>query len=544
MSAAAFSTRFGNGAATARVRLAWWLAPLALFAVALALRVAAGALVRFPMTEGSAYYVAVARNLAQGRGLVVDAMWSYATPPLTLPRPAFELWQPLASLIAALPMPLLGTGYGTAQVAFALLGAALAPLAWYIARDFAARLELPPARAKMVALGAGLLAAVTGPLVLSAAIPDSTLPFTVAAVGACAVVPSALAGGRRAIIGLGVLLGLAYLTRMEAVYLGLAFVVLGRAARITWRDLLARGAASAVVGAFIAAPWWLRNVSVFGTPLPGQVLDNVFLTRNEQIFAWHDQPTLDGFLGQGAATLVSNILEAFRHDLVDVLFVPAAVVAVAGVAVLVLGRRERSALRGTALGALLIYGGIALVVTSSIFPVATLWGTFEHAAGPLIVALAVLAAAGGDAVVARVRQWRSWPRANAWLAPAALVALALPLTLFQVTGAAMQARAEQIRFEAIAQTVPSALAGAGVAAAAPLVTDRPVWLSDALHVPTLALPDEAPSDVLDLARTFGAQAIVIVEERGPYPAALEGDTCFVQAGPSPAHVFVIAEACR
>src|SRR5206468_9210464 len=69
--------------------LARLAAPLAVFAVALAARAATAASISFPIPEGSAYYVAAARNLATGRGLVVDVLWSYATPPLQVPRPAF-----------------------------------------------------------------------------------------------------------------------------------------------------------------------------------------------------------------------------------------------------------------------------------------------------------------------------------------------------------------------------------------------------------------------------------------------------------------------
>ena len=36
-----------------------------------------------------------ARNLLEGRGLVSDALWSFQTPPLVFPRPAFEVWLPL-----------------------------------------------------------------------------------------------------------------------------------------------------------------------------------------------------------------------------------------------------------------------------------------------------------------------------------------------------------------------------------------------------------------------------------------------------------------
>ena len=37
----------------------------------------------------------VARNVVEGRGLVSDAIWSFQTPPLQFPRPAFEVWLPL-----------------------------------------------------------------------------------------------------------------------------------------------------------------------------------------------------------------------------------------------------------------------------------------------------------------------------------------------------------------------------------------------------------------------------------------------------------------
>lgn len=536
--------------ATARPRaraltLAAWATPVALFVAAFVVRIVAASRVGFPVSEGSAYYIEVASNVGSGRGLVIDSIWSYTTPPLTFPRPAFELWQPLASLLMAVPMAVVRDPLLAAQLAFAVLGAVLAPLGWYVARDLARRLSLPPGRAVTVSVGAGLLTAVAGPLVFSAAVPDSTLPFTVAAVAACAAMPPALAGRRGGVVVLGVLVGVAYLARLEGIHLAVAFVAVGLSARVALRPLLARGLAVAAVAALVASPWWLRNLNVFGTPLPTQATDNAFLTSNEQIFAWLDRPSLDGFLAQGPATIVANIVDAFRHDVVDVLIVPAAVVTLFGALTLWAGRRRAGALRGSPLAALLVLGTTALVVTSVVFPVATLWGTFEHAAGPLLVGLCVLAAAGADAFVARLRQWRNWPRSNAWLAPAALVALTVPLTLLQVGGAAGQARAEQARFEALGLSVPGALDAAGISRSVPVISDRPVWVSQKLEMPTLALPAEPVESVLDLARAFGARAVLVVEERGPYPAAFTTHPCFGRVDGVPdASLFAIAEACR
>jgi hypothetical protein len=80
------------------------LTAVGLFAVSLVIRIAAASLVVFPIPEDTAYYVSVSKHLVEGRGLVADAIWSYQTPPLVFPRPAFEVWLPLPSYLAALPM--------------------------------------------------------------------------------------------------------------------------------------------------------------------------------------------------------------------------------------------------------------------------------------------------------------------------------------------------------------------------------------------------------------------------------------------------------
>ncbi len=531
-----------------------WAVPVALYCIAAATQLATVVAVRFPLTEGSAYYVAVARNLVAGRGLVVDAIWSYATPPLVLPRPAFELWQPLASALAAIPMAALGPSFVAAQLAFALVGAALAPLAWLVAREAARYLDLPARRGAWTAIGAGLLTAVSGPLLLAGAVPDSTLPFAVLGVGACLMMPAASSGDRRALLALGIVLGLAYLTRMEAIYLGLTFVGVTLAANAPVRQLLVRVAAVAAAAALVAVPWWLRNLDVFGTPFPTQIRDNLWLTSNEQIFAYLERPTFAAFAAQGPLSIAANIVAGLAYQLVDVLLVPGGPAILIGLAAVVVGSgtalrrrssRPRAALR-TPLGALLLFGSITFVVTAVLFPIATLWGTFQHAAGPLLVGLIVAAVIGGDLFVDRIGRWRSWQRNNAWLAPAALIALTLPITLVQVTGAAGQAADESRSVNQVASSLPAVREAAGVPSTAPVVTNRPIWLSDALTVPTLALPPEPASNVLELARAFGARTVVVFDV---FPTPLldgEPNSCFdphnTDAG-GDVHVFTIAEEC-
>jgi len=525
---------------------------IGLYTLAFVVRSLTMVAISFPLTEGSAYYVAVARNLAAGRGLAIDAIWSYATPPLVLPRPAFELWQPLASFVAAVPMTVLGSSFAMAQFGSLFVGALIAPLTWLVARDAAHRLELTERRTWFVSVGAGAVAAIAGPFLLAAAVPDSSMTFTVLAVAACLLMPAASGGDRRAVLGLGIVLGLVYLTRFEAIWLGLTFVallVLTRPAGASWRPAIDRIAGVAATAALVAIPWWLRNFATFGSPFPGQIADNVFLTRNEQIYAYLDRPSLSGFLSQGLPTIVANVTAAFWHDFVDVLLVPAAPVVIVGGLTLVVAawrrRRLPAATWTSPLVMLLASGVLTFVATSVLFPVATQWGTFEHAAGPLLVGLTVAAVLGADAFVAWLVRRRHWQRENGWMAPAALIALMLPLALLQWSSAAHEAQADHRTIASLAEKLPAMLAAAGVDPAAPIITDRPIWLSDATGRPTLALSDEPVDTLLALAARFGAGSVVVVEQRGGYPDDLQrnASACFKQLSVDGAAVFAIDGGC-
>ena len=147
------------------------------------MRLWAAAQVPFAIPEDTAYYWGVARNLAEGRGVVSDAIWSYATEardPVTgafgfsFPRAAFEIWLPLPSLVGLFPMLVAGsTAYGLTLPVAVLLGALVPVVTWRIAADVADERALGVERARTLAVGAGLVAAVSLPLVLTSAHLDS-----------------------------------------------------------------------------------------------------------------------------------------------------------------------------------------------------------------------------------------------------------------------------------------------------------------------------------------------------------------------------------
>lgn len=505
-----------------------WLSAAAVFAVALVVRVVAAAAVGFPVPEDTAYYAGVARNLAEGRGFISDALWSYHTQPLIVPRAAFEIWMPLPSLLEAIPVFLAGAAnwFRAAQVVSVLAGSAVAVMAWRLGADVAAEMGLPVGRARTMGVGTGLVAAVLGPLVIYSALPDSTALFAALSLAACLLMTRiaarevargagagesgaaareagpATARFDRRLIALGLLLGLAALTRSEAIWLGLAW------AAVVWfctagsrRRRAALIAVPALVAILVFVPWAVRDWLVFGSPLPGQTISNTLFVHYTDVFAFRDQPTLTHFLAQGPVALGGIYLAGITHDLFSVLLIPAFPVGLVGLLALPWVWRHR-ALRPLAVASLFTF-----VVTSLAFPVATQAGTYLHSAGSAFVLLAVSCLVFLDKLVVQIGKLRHWTRPVAWLGPAFAIAAIGPLCFISITGIAGQANYTQARYDAL----PAAMARMGVplTGSAPVITDNPIWLSEAARVPALALPEESPESVLALARQFGAKLLIV-----------------------------------
>ena len=509
-----------------------WISAAAIFLVALAIRVVAASTVVFPKPEDTAYYVGVARNLVEGHGLVSDALWSYQTPPLRFPRPAFEVWLPLPTLLAALPMAVLGATFRASQLVPVLAGSIVAVLAWRLAADVAAERSLPPGRARTLALGAGLTAAAYLPLVLHSTLLDSTIPFTALALGACLLMSRIVGdvrGARRRdprLIGLGLLIGLAALTRNEAAWLALAWVLIAwRAAGATRGERVRLIGVVGVVAFAIFAPWAYRDWVVFGNPLPGQALANALSVTGTDIFAWNDPPTVSRYLAVGPARLVEMRLGGITHNLFNVLVYLGIPISIIGLLALPWTGRAR------ALRPVLVVSLLTFAVTSLAFPVATTWGTFLHAAGPAHVLIIVSSVLALDGAIAAVGRRRGWSRPVAWLGPALTIFAAVMFTAAILPTFGSGSEGTRRQYEALGRQLTAA--GLPPERMGPVITNFPIWWAEAYRGQGLALPDERPADVLDLANHFGARYLVLFGDgHGAGPSALAaggpGADCFTE----------------
>ncbi|HLY15539.1 MAG TPA: hypothetical protein VKR24_14420, partial [Candidatus Limnocylindrales bacterium] len=254
---------------------------------------------------------------------------------------------------------------------------------------------------------------------------------------------------------------------------------------------------------------------VFGNPLPGQAAANALSVTGFDIFAWNDPPTLSRYLAVGVGTLIQMRIDGFTHNLFNVLLLPSIPIGLIGVL------RLPWIVRIRALRPLLVVALITFWVTTLVFPVATTWGTFLHAAGAVHVLLIVACLLALDALFVRVSAFRGWTKEVAWLGATLTVAMAVLFSLTLV-GYGTQSSGVATRYQAL----QAQMAGIGQPldqAAGPVISDSPIWLAYATGIHTLALPDEPPTSVVDLAAHFpGTHYLVISDDHGSWPAVLSG----------------------
>ena len=296
----------------------------------------------FPTPEDTAYYYGVARNVVEGRGLVSDAIWSFQTPPLVFPRPAFEVWLPLPTLLALIPMAILGTDFHAAQVTTVLLGSLVPVLAWPDRGRPRRRLRAPGRSGRTLAISSGLTAAVSLPLLLHGVLPvrrpvhglrPRGLHVMVGSSAGAAPGPSTHGSSNLAWAG-GDLPQRGRLARPDTDrrLVGLAPDVGIGAPRSSGSSGSRRSSASRPQP--VARPDWI----VFGSPLPGGATTNALSITGFDIFAYADPPTLSRYLAQGPAFMISSRVDGFIHNLFSVLLVPSFPVGVVGLVSLVVVR--------------------------------------------------------------------------------------------------------------------------------------------------------------------------------------------------------------
>ncbi len=441
------------------------------------------------------YHLNAANRLAAGQGLTDSYLWTYIGAPESLPAPSHLYWMPLTSLTAAIGMTLLNApgDYAAAQWPFALMFAGTGWIGFWLG----GRLGGTSRHAWI----AGLLTLFSGFFTRFWGAIDTFAPY--ALVGSLCLVFMALstqATSRRHYTYLalsGLTAGLAHLTRADGLLLLMvAWVV------ILWPFGVGRSLRVRLLGLFVVTaaylmtmlPWFARNISVIGSPLPLGGTQAIWFTEYDDLFNYPPVASLSTLLAEGAA--FSSRWEAFRQNLGTFFAVEGLVIMTPLMLIGFWRRRHESFLRGFWLYAL----GLHLAMTL-IFPYPGYRGGLFHSAAALVPWWAALGVAGLDDCIDWIARRRRWNAQTAKiLFSAVLVTVAIFLSLFSALPNRVPPLKTPPLYDALLDTVPRD---------SRIMINDPAQLYYFTGLGGVVLPNEVPEIILDIARQYDVDYLLI-----------------------------------
>ena len=486
--------------------------PVAVFILAIGVRLPVWRLVTYPGWGDYAFYYTVALNLVSGRGFVIDYIWHFWNQPASLTHYSNDYWLPLTSVIMSAFMVVLGPSLSAAVVASMVFGVALGVLAYVVAWR--------RTRALAVALTAMLLTVFNSSLFTYSLITDTPVFYAFFAGWALFLMAEGVRATREApryLVGAALMAALASMTRQDGVLLllplSLAAWWSGHQGR--WRRL------ALVWGIYVVGmvPLWTLNTYYTGQPMAGSAMTTIFFRDYGDMYAYGRQINWEYYWSWGVSNIVRSKAYALAfnartlYNHLPSLFWAWIVVGWVGCWLY----RRRSAIHHSlctwdvylwAMGFLaLLYGVYSVVFT---FP--GIQGGFLRSSMVVIPFLMVFIA---ETIYRHVH-----PRWAAWV----FVAVAVVLTAYHsYTAARFTILSNGRAGEALAQLVPLLEAAGYARDEVVLMTIAPWETHVATGFRTVQIPTEDRDTIYQVARRYGVTHLLLPARRDRFQSLYEGE---------------------
>ncbi len=498
----------------------------AIFAlIALVVAVVIAHLIAAPGYTDVYYHFNAATRMASGQGLTDAYVWTYIGAQDHLPMVSHLYWMPLTSVIAGLSMSLFNAAgnYTVAQLPFILMFTLTACVGFWLGWRIGGR--------SRHAWVAGLLTLFSGFYTKFWGEIDTFAPY--ALVGSlCLVVIGVGAGfkpaqtdtvGARYIVPLrrtiliwfvaGGLSALGHLTRADGILLlivaALVIVWIGIRARHAspLQGIVISLAALAIGYVLVMLPYFLRNLQAIGTPLPLGGTQAIWFSEYNDIFKYPPDSTPATLFANGLGAFISSRETALINNVSTFVAVEGLVIMTPLMLIGLWKRRKNTFLFPFWLYAL----GVHLAMTFA-FPFPGYRGGLLHSAAALIPFWGALGVVGLDDVIEWVaKRRRRWNARTAKLIySSALVLFAVGLSVYIGSSGRVTPQTPELYTE-LKQTVP---------ADARILSDDPAELYYYTGMGGATLPNDPPQTILDVARRYNIDYLLLKDDSGSIPAGL------------------------
>jgi len=446
----------------------------------------------------TAYYYAVARNIAQGRVNCDDVLWHWLGSPDAVARPAGDYWSPGWPLLLGSLMAVAGSTMKHAIWICAVLSLALPVLAFWAA--WAIRRSLP------VAWLAGAMVVFQERMIPSDFIPDVALPMQLSVMlGLCLLLAAQRSepAARSPWILAGFALAAPFWLRGDGFVVGVAAAAaillapqLPPRARVRRTGWLLAGAAACVI------PFLAYNVWAFGTVTPAPRTMVPFMKNFLDLYRFETDPSAAAFASGGVSKLswISFAVRERMKGLPEELPLPLLALALMGCFI---GGERRSREGRTLPFSLLIV--LFMLVPAILAPATTTNPSrFLQVTAPIVCVLAALAIG------------RLTPGLESFRITASAAALALALScILWFWPLQIRNPLAPARWNGAVRPIPEYLAAEKRPALMPgdvVLTTDPWQVSAVLGLPSVMIPIDSAAAVRAVAAKYGARYLLVVRK--------------------------------
>ncbi len=481
------------------------------------------------------YHLNAANRFASGQGLTDPYVWTYIGALDHLPMPSHLYWMPLTSLVAGISMKVFNApgNYAVAQLPFVLMFAATACVGYWLGWRIGGT--------SRHAWVAGLLTLFSGFYTKFWGEIDTFAPY--ALFGSLALVVMGLGlmdlvgagfkpaptgdvnGARRAVprrriviiwFAAGALSALGHLTRADGLLLvivGAMVIVwmgaqkqMGRHAGLPLQRILIALVALAAGYLLVMLPYFGRNLQAIGAPLPLGGTQAIWFREYNDIFNFPPNASPQTLLANGIGGLINSRREALVNNIGTFVAVEGLII-MTPLMLIGLWRRRNLFVLPFALYAL----GMHLAMTF-VFPFPGYRGGLLHSAAALIPFWAALGVVGLDDVIAWVaKRRRRWNvRTAKTVFSSGLVLIAVGLSVYIGLNGRVTPQTPALYTE-LRNTVP---------ADARILSDDPPELYYYTGMGGATLPNGTPDTLLDVARRYQIDYLLLKNDTGSIPAGL------------------------
>ena len=262
--------------------------------------------VKYPGWGDYAFYYTVARNLAMGRGFIIDYIWHFLYLPPQVTHYSNDYWMPMTSIVMAIPMSILGSSLQVGAFTSAGVGTLLGCLAYWLAREHG--------RSSFVALSAAAYTLVFTPLLTYSLLTDTPVYYAFFA-GLAFLFLSRSArhpASYRPLLLAGVLVGFTHLTRQDGVLLIILLLfiagVYGERARVR------RVGVALLAYGITLLPWLVLNQIYLGHPWTSGTMRTLFFRSYADMYAYKRVIDWHYYLSWGWGNILRSKLHAFLFN--------------------------------------------------------------------------------------------------------------------------------------------------------------------------------------------------------------------------------------